>query len=118
MPLDPRTGLEMPTKEAQIVTASPETIVTLWRGTTVEIKDAVLSNRSAGGSAREHGTGAPSEDAVRGYVGGFSGSAQLNAAKDTVTEYTSDTRVAMQFARGALLIVKIKRKYLTKGSEL
>lgn len=116
MPIYGDIGLEEPTKEKNIVNAEGSEIITLWRGTTKDIKNSIVKNGSAGGNPKDLAASAPSKDHVTAYVGGFSGDSQINQLKDDVSEYTSNPQIAMNFSRGSLVVIKIRRKFLTKGS--
>lgn len=116
MPIVNILGLVLPTEEEHILSASGDDSIILWRGTTVNIANSILVNRSAGGSQINIATSAPSTSHVVAYVGGFSTNPIINQLKNEVCEYTSNSAVAVSFSRGALVVIKIKKKYLTQGS--
>jgi hypothetical protein len=104
-------GFNDPSSEMQVNAADPEDVVVLWRGTTVETATLIGTNRSAGGLDPDPDCGAPSETQARMQVGGYQG-----VGWEKFPEFTTNWRIAQQFARGAVVCIWIRKKYLIKGS--
>jgi hypothetical protein len=110
--------MKSPTAENKVVSASPDEVVTLWRGTRPETAQRIHATRTAGGydTSLTPGLepGAPSEDAAIAQVVGASG--QGFSGRTRLPEYTTSEHWAMNYANGAIVCIDIRRKFLTKGS--
>lgn len=126
-PLNQSSQSQIDLSSEQIVEAAePESWVTLARGTnSSDETQQVRDNKTSGGSssARSDGSAPSNQTAVN--VVAFeaapwarppSQSSQPSSAANTV-EYTTDMQIAQHFGRrGDVVIIKIQRKYLVKGS--
>ena len=105
-------GFEGPYTEHQIQQAARDEMVILWRGTNVQNATAIGTNLTAGGAGSANlSCGSPTEEEARMQVGGYSGYGYRKQP-----EYTTNYKIAQQFARGAIICIWIKKMYLTKGS--
>lgn len=106
-----------PDTEDKVTSAPPETSVILWRGTVFGTGFDVRLYDTAGGVEASQivmeTTRAPTEEEAIGQVGG---SSAKNINPDKFPEYTTSQRHARQYAAGMIICIKIKRKFLTKGS--
>ncbi|WP_435600524.1 DUF4765 family protein [Streptomyces sp. C10-9-1] len=92
---------------AKVARRSEET-VTLWRGTRLDVAEAMARNGSASGDTPSVYTAAPETTAAQNQV----------AKGGILPEFTTRTGVAEGFSHNsALVVVDIKAKYLTKGSD-
>ncbi|MGW7255834.1 DUF4765 family protein [Streptomyces sp. NPDC054834] len=92
------------------VEAGGETVVTLYRGDDMARIRAMAEHNSAGGATPDANTPAPTEAQA---------GAQVSRGR-LYPEFTADRYIARQFSRqGArgVVVVRIKAKYLTRGSE-
>jgi len=110
--------MKPPTEENKVKTASPEDVVTLWRGTRPETAQRIFSTRTAGGYDVS-GTpglepGAPTEEQAIAQVVGASGQGFTKGTR--LPEYTTSEHWAKNYANGAIVCIDIRRKFLTKGS--
>ena len=102
--------LPQPTSEgivATLVRQQSEQHVTLWRGTELPRAEAMEMNGSVGGGRPDKNASAPDLAASRDQV----------AYGRRLPEFTTRTGVAEGFSqKGALVVVSIAAKYLTRGS--
>ena len=108
----PFPEFEGPTDPVSIRAAGPEQIVVLWRGTDERDALRIADFGTAGGVALTVPCAAPTWDQVRMQVGG-----NQPGGWTKLPEFTASWRVAQQFARGAVVCIWIKKKYLAEGSE-
>ena len=112
--------------ESQVASADPEQYVVLIRGCNrPEELDAIVGRSTAGGAtpARDDGQ-APSEaQAVEqvkfeGAPWATTGARQAARRQTNDVEYTTDASTAIGFgmSRGGVVVARIQKKYLTKGS--
>ncbi|MFY0635069.1 MAG: DUF4765 family protein [Vannielia sp.] len=98
--------------ESTVSSAKPEDLVLLVRGTGMHRVTAVQKAMSANGDEANEDTPAPDESAVVSQVGG----SQSGVTRTKLPEYTTRVDIAENFAKGAILCIAVRRKYLTKGS--
>jgi ribosomal protein S18 acetylase RimI-like enzyme len=123
----PQTQSRLTTStESQVASADPEEYVILIHGChSSEQLDAIVGHSTAGGAtpARDDGQ-APSEaQAVEqvkfeGAPWATTGARQAARRQTNDVEYTTDASTAIRFgmSRGGVVVVKIQKKYLNKGS--
>ncbi|WNO70247.1 DUF4157 domain-containing protein [Streptomyces sp. AM8-1-1] len=105
--------LPAPTSESAVeaaVAAGGETVVTLYRGDDMDRIRAMQQQSSAGGLASDSATPAPTVEQA---------AAQATKGR-RYPEFTTATYTARQFSRQGprgVVVVRIKAKYLTKGSD-
>lgn len=110
--------MDTPTPYSTVRDADGENIMTLWRGTVAPTAQRIAQFMTADGydtSATPGLTpGAPTDNEAIQQVMGFSG--QNPRLLPKFPEYTCNQGIALGFATGAVVCIKIKRKYLTAGS--
>ena len=104
--------LPPPTNVATVQNAGPDTIVILWRGISFRRLAKMITEGSLSGNVPANADALPpGESDAKSQVGTF----QLNQVK--LPEFTTKQTVAVGFGRGgAVVVIAVKRKYLTKGS--
>ncbi|SHO54427.1 DUF4765 family protein [Vibrio quintilis] len=121
---------KMPSLTHDVKSCEPEDYVILARGTHSEEEFyKIITQQSAGGLSRNSSVKAPPETAGIKQAGMDEvrpGTSQKIKKTFEWTEYTSDIDKAIDFSnvnkvgedrtRGGLVVIKIKRKYLTEGS--
>ncbi|MFJ3934607.1 MULTISPECIES: DUF4765 family protein [unclassified Streptomyces] len=106
-----RETILQPTEQktvAEEVAKQSERTVTLWRGTRLEVAEAMARNGSASGDTPSVNATAPRKAAIKNQV----------ARGGSLPEFTTNVGVAAGFSnKSALVVVDIKAKYLAQGSK-
>lgn len=113
--------LPLLTSSTKIKEAGKEDYVKLARGMhSMKEYESVLKNKSAGGRKVNPNVAAPTTEMVVATVGMDETipliDQESREKRKNWVEYTNDLNIAEQFNRGGIVIVKIKKKYLTEGS--
>jgi hypothetical protein len=101
-----------PTKEDAVAPAGPETDVYLLRGSRLETAQRMFETGCVRASAPNPDCGAPTEEQIIKQVGGYQG----GQVAEKLPEFTTSGHWAEVYATNCIIFIRIKRKYLAKGS--
>jgi hypothetical protein len=107
-----RATLPPPTAEEAVASAGPETDVYLLRGSRLETAKRICETGCVRADAPNPDVAAPTEDQIIKQVGGYQG----GSSAEKLPEFTTSGHWAEVYATNCIIFIRIKRKYLAKGS--